>query len=51
MTSDIAVDFSTMRARHIPTCIHCGATARPNILMFGDWSWIADRTSCAGAAV
>ena len=41
----IPVDFSTMRALHIPKCIHCGATARPNILMFGDWSWIADRTS------
>jgi NAD-dependent SIR2 family protein deacetylase len=41
----IPVDFATMRARHIPKCIHCGATARPNILMFGDWSWIADRTA------
>ncbi len=41
----IPVDFATMRARHIPTCIHCGETARPNILMFGDWSWISDRTS------
>jgi NAD-dependent SIR2 family protein deacetylase len=41
----IPVDFSTMRARHIPNCIHCGATARPNILMFGDWSWLADRSS------
>ena len=41
----IPVDFATMRARHIPTCIHCGETARPNILMFGDWSWISDRTA------
>jgi NAD-dependent SIR2 family protein deacetylase len=41
----IPIDFSTMRARHIPQCIHCGATARPNILMFGDWSWIADRSA------
>ncbi len=40
----IPVDFATMRARHIPTCIRCGDTARPNILMFGDWSWISDRT-------
>ncbi len=40
----IPVDFATMRARHIPKCVHCGATARPNILMFGDWSWISDRT-------
>lgn len=22
-----------------PTCQHCGAMARPNILMFGDWGW------------
>ena len=41
----IPVDISSMRALHIPRCIHCGAAARPNILMFGDWSWIADRTA------
>ena len=41
---DITIDFATMRAQHIPGCINCGATARPNILMFGDWSWIAERT-------
>lgn len=41
----IPVDFSTMRARHIPLCGRCSATARPNILMFGDWSWISDRTA------
>lgn len=23
----------------IPQCPHCGGFARPNILMFGDWSW------------
>ena len=40
----IPVEFTTMRARHIPSCIHCGAPARPNILMFGDWSWLSDRT-------
>ena len=22
-----------------PACPHCGALARPNILMFGDWGW------------
>jgi NAD-dependent SIR2 family protein deacetylase len=41
----IPVDFATMRAGHVPQCIHCGATARPNILMFGDWSWISARTA------
>jgi NAD-dependent SIR2 family protein deacetylase len=40
----IPVDPDTMRAGHIPRCIHCAKTARPNILMFGDWSWISDRT-------
>lgn len=41
----IPVDTSTMRALHIPGCIRCKAAARPNILMFGDWSWVSDRTS------
>jgi len=27
-----------------PLCPHCGAIARPNILMFGDYDWIARRT-------
>jgi NAD-dependent SIR2 family protein deacetylase len=26
-----------------PRCPRCGRTARPNILMFGDWSWISKR--------
>lgn len=41
----IPVDSATMRAGNIPRCIHCGTTARPNILMFGDGSWISDRTA------
>ncbi len=28
-----------------PSCPHCGALARPNILMFGDWEWIERRTA------
>jgi NAD-dependent SIR2 family protein deacetylase len=28
----------------LPRCPHCGALARPNILMFGDWTWV-DRES------
>ena len=40
----VSVDTATMRARSIPRCIHCGAVARPNILMFGDFSWISRRT-------
>ena len=41
---NIPVDIDTMRARHIPACPRCGGAARPNILMFGDWSWLPDRT-------
>jgi len=40
----IPVDFATMRAGHIPTCPHCGGVARPNILMFNDYSWVAARS-------
>lgn len=28
-----------------PTCPHCGALARPNILMFGDWGWNEQRSA------
>lgn len=28
----------------LPKCPNCGALARPNILMFGDWDWISRRT-------
>jgi len=41
---DVPVDPDTMRARHIPRCLRCGAVARPCILMFGDGAWISDRT-------
>lgn len=27
-----------------PRCPHCGALARPNILMFGDWGWLEARS-------
>ncbi|MCX7717385.1 MAG: hypothetical protein N2111_03145 [Candidatus Sumerlaeaceae bacterium] len=36
----VEVDPSTMRAREpFPSCPRCGALARPNVLMFGDWDW------------
>lgn len=41
----IPVDEATMRAGHVPRCIHCGDVSRPNILMFGDYGWISDRTA------
>ncbi|MCD6527937.1 MAG: NAD-dependent deacetylase [Desulfuromonas sp.] len=40
----IPVELSTMRAQHLPRCPRCQDIARPNILMFGDYSWIGDRT-------
>jgi NAD-dependent SIR2 family protein deacetylase len=40
----ITIDETTMRARPpLPRC-SCGEVSRPNILMFGDWSWLPDRT-------
>ena len=38
------IDEETMRADHVPLCSRCGEAARPNILMFGDYSWIGERT-------
>jgi len=41
---ELPVDFETMRAAHVPLCPQCNGTARPNILMFGDFSWLSNRT-------
>lgn len=42
---EVAVDPDTMRATsELPTCPRCGGLARPNILMFGDWEWVPDRS-------
>ncbi len=41
----ITIDPATMRSSSIPKCPHCGCVSRPNILMFGDWSWLSDRTN------
>ena len=39
---EVDVDPGTMRAAApLPACRNCGGLARPNILMFGDWSWVA----------
>jgi len=41
----IKIDTKTFQAKSkLPNCPNCGAIARPNILMFGDWNWISDRT-------
>lgn len=41
----IRIDGRTMRATPpLPRCAGCGTVSRPNILMFGDWAWLPDRT-------
>ena len=43
--TSIMIDSSTFRANEpLPHCPRCGATARPNILMFSDYNWISERT-------
>jgi NAD-dependent SIR2 family protein deacetylase len=42
----VEVDPETMRAAPpLPSCPACGGLARPNILMFGDTGWVADRSA------
>ncbi|MBK0865624.1 NAD-dependent protein deacetylase [Saccharopolyspora sp. HNM0986] len=44
----VEVDTATMRAvPPLPACRNCGGTARPNILMFGDFSWIPEHAQPA----
>jgi NAD-dependent SIR2 family protein deacetylase len=41
----VEVDETTFRAAEpLPACPECGALARPNILMFGDFDWDPDRS-------
>ncbi len=42
----VEVDHTTMLATSaLPGCPACSALARPNILMFGDSDWVADRSA------
>ena len=42
----ITIEEASMRARQpLPRCPDCGEASRPNILMFGDRSWLPDRTN------
>lgn len=42
---NVVVDNVTIRATsELPRCPDCNAFARPNVLMFGDWGWIEDRS-------
>lgn len=43
---DIDLDTEAFRARGpLPQCPFCGSLARPNVLMFGDWYWLHERTA------
>jgi NAD-dependent SIR2 family protein deacetylase len=44
-TDEVRVEAETMRALDIPRCPRCGAVARPNVLMFGDFRWVDARTA------
>ena len=42
----VEVDAETILATSpLPACSRCGAVARPNVLMFGDWDWCDARTA------
>jgi NAD-dependent SIR2 family protein deacetylase len=42
---EVDVDGEALRAREpLPRCPRCGALARPNVLMFGDWGWDGSET-------
>lgn len=41
----VTIEEARFRALEpLPRCRNCSALARPNILMFGDWSWLGQRT-------
>ncbi len=44
-SADYDIDQSNMRAAAVPECPNCRRVARPNILMFGDYSWLHQRTA------
>lgn len=46
---NVTVDMEAFLAMEpLPKCKNCGGLARPNILMFGDWNWIAYRSNAQG---
>jgi NAD-dependent SIR2 family protein deacetylase len=44
-SESIEVDMDKFRAKKLIYCPNCSYVARPNILMFGDFGWVSDRTS------
>ena len=45
---DVAAETCRLRSV-LPACPQCGALARPNILMFGDWQWCEARSTAQQA--
>ena len=43
--AEYIIDETTMRSLDVPRCPQCQRVARPNILMFGDYSWVSKRTA------
>lgn len=43
--SPVVNDANCMLENEMPRCGRCGGLARPNILMFGDWSWVDTHTN------
>jgi NAD-dependent SIR2 family protein deacetylase len=39
------IDEATMRSTAVPLCPKCRRVARPNILMFGDYAWLHQRSA------
>ena len=47
--TDVDIDPTNFRAPGpLPRCPRCGALARPNVLMFGDWGWVGARSEAQG---
>jgi len=43
--TEFMINETTMRSEDIPYCPRCQQVARPNILMFGDYAWLYQRTA------
>ncbi len=44
-SAEYDIEESTMRSKNVPNCPKCQRVARPNILMFGDYSWLSKRSA------
>jgi NAD-dependent SIR2 family protein deacetylase len=44
-------ETSCLLTSPLPRCPRCGGIARPNILMFGDWGWLGQRSEAQQARV